>query len=104
MAQFDVHRNRGASRESTPYVVIVQSSFFDSYRRRVVIPLVEKTRVAKIENERLNPTFRVESVTVILHPLDIVSAPRNVLGKRVASLAEESDRIIAALDELLTRS
>src|SRR3989338_9324260 len=35
MAQFDVHRNIGKQRETIPYVVIVQSSLFDSYRRRV---------------------------------------------------------------------
>jgi toxin CcdB len=34
MAQFDVHKNPGKHREAIPYVVIVQSSLFDSYRRR----------------------------------------------------------------------
>ncbi|WP_373851344.1 CcdB family protein, partial [Delftia acidovorans] len=38
MAQFDVHRNKGALRDSIPYVVVVQSSLFDRYRRRVVVP------------------------------------------------------------------
>lgn len=32
MAQFYVHRNKGAMRESIPFVVIVQSSLFDRYR------------------------------------------------------------------------
>ncbi|WP_180288350.1 CcdB family protein [Delftia sp. 60] len=42
MAQFDVHRNKGALRDSIPYVVVVQSSLFDRYRRRVVVPLVRQ--------------------------------------------------------------
>jgi toxin CcdB len=45
MAQFDVHRNTGKQREAIPYVVIVQSSLFDSYRRRVVIPLVRRSHL-----------------------------------------------------------
>ena len=43
MAQFDVHRNKGALRESIPFVVLVQSAQFDRYRRRVVVPLVRLT-------------------------------------------------------------
>ena len=45
MAQFDVHRNVGKQREVIPYVVIVQSSLFESYRRRVVIPLVRRSHL-----------------------------------------------------------
>jgi hypothetical protein len=45
MAQFDVHRNIGKQSVAIPYVVIVQSSLFDSYRRRVVIPLVRRSNL-----------------------------------------------------------
>ena len=43
MAQFDVHRNKGALREAIPFVVLVQSAQFDGYRRRVVVPLVRRS-------------------------------------------------------------
>jgi hypothetical protein len=43
MAQFDVHRNPGRHRDSIPFVVIVQSTLYDDYRRRVVVPLVNKS-------------------------------------------------------------
>jgi hypothetical protein len=39
MAQFDVHRNPGRHRDRIPFVVVVQSSLYDGYRRRVVVPL-----------------------------------------------------------------
>lgn len=39
MAQFDVHRNKGQLQASIPFVVLVQSSLFDRYKRRVVVPL-----------------------------------------------------------------
>jgi|SRR5690348_2954419 toxin CcdB len=104
MAQFDVHRNPGGNSHSIPFVVVVQSSMFDGYRRRVVVPLVKKAHLEKIGYERFNPTFTIRSTSVVLHPLEIVSIPADKLGPRVGSLADEGDRIIGALDELLSRA
>jgi toxin CcdB len=103
MAQFDVHRNPGANSDSIPFIVVVQSSIFDGYQRRVVVPLVRKAHLEKIGYERFNPTFTIRSTAVVLHPLEIVSIPVDKLGARVGSLADHGDRIIGALDELLSR-
>jgi toxin CcdB len=103
MAQFDVHRNKGRNRDSIPYVVVVQSTLFDDYKRRVVVPLVRASAVGKITNPRFNPTFKIGSSSVVLHPLETVSVAVEDLGKPVDSLAREADRIIGAMDELLTR-
>jgi toxin CcdB len=102
MPQFDVHRNIGKQREDIPYVVLVQSSLYDSYRRRVVVPLVRKTVLGKISNPRFNPSFRIEKNHVVLHPLEIVSIANEQLGEYVESLDNEGGRIMDALDELLT--
>jgi toxin CcdB len=104
MAQFDVHRNVGKHRDSIPFVVVVQSSLFDGYRRRVVVPLVRRSEVGRLPDQRLNPSFKIKNVTVVLHPLEIVSIANDQLGEHVGSLATEGDAIIAALDELLTRA
>ena len=72
MAQFDVHRNTGKQKEAIPYVVIVQSSLYDGYRRRVVVPLVR--------------------------------AATDQLSREVGTLAKDGDRVIAVIDELLTRA
>jgi len=107
MAQFDVHRNIGKQREAIPYVVIVQSSLFDSYRRRVVIPLVRRSNLdnaAALIGLALNPAFTIEGIEVVLHPLEIVSVATEQLGEKVATLAQEDDRITGAMDELLTRA
>lgn len=104
MAQFDVHRNGGRHRDSIPYVVVVQSALFDDYGRRVVVPLVKASAVGTIANQRFNPTFKVGSTSVVLHPLEIVSVSVAQLGKPVASLANDGDRIVRALDDLLTRA
>lgn len=107
MAQFDVHRNKGALRESIPFVVVVQSAQFDRYRRRVVVPLVRRSALpgnTSTVGSRMNPVFQVEGVEVVLHPLDMVSVAREQLGEHVASLADHGQSIADALDELLTRS
>jgi toxin CcdB len=107
MAQFDVHRNKGALRDSIPFVVLVQSAQFDRYRRRVVVPLVRQTLLPKdtpTVGARMNPSFVIDGVRVVLHPLDVVSVAVDQLGEVVGSLAPEGQIIADALDELLTRS
>jgi toxin CcdB len=104
MAQFDVHRNIGQHKAAIPFVVVVQSSQFDNYRRRVVVPLVRAADVGPLQFAAFNPKFSVRGTKVVLHPLEIVSIPVARLGERVGSLAASSQEIIAALDELLTRA
>lgn len=107
MAQFDVHRNKGALKESIPFVVIVQSSLFDRYRRRMVVPLVLRSALpanTSIAGSRMNPVFEVEGVPLVLHPLDMVSVAVDQLGEHATSLAEQGQAIADALDELLTRA
>ena len=107
MAQFDVHRNKGALRDSIPFVVVVQSAQFDRYRRRVVVPLVRQTilpRDTPTVGARMNPTFVIDAVRVVLHPLDVVSVAVDQLGEVVGSLEQDGQIIADALDELLTRS
>jgi toxin CcdB len=104
MAQFDVHRNTGKHRDDIPYVVLVQSSLYDSYRRRVVVPMVRKSALGKVSNPRFNPAFKIENIQVVLHPLEIVSVPNELLGEYVRSLSSEGSRIMDALDELLTQA
>ena len=107
MAQFDVHRNKGALRDAIPFVVLVQSAQFDRYRRRVVVPLVRQTASPVGSNTagtRLNPVFVVDGLRVVLHPLDTVSVALDQLGERVGTLKQDGQAIADALDELLTRS
>jgi toxin CcdB len=107
MAQFDIHRNKGALRESIPFVVAVQSAQFDSYRRRLVVPLVRSSALATNRTtliERINPVFTIEGISVILHTLDMVSVALDQLGPYVGTLADQGQRITDAIDELLTRS
>jgi toxin CcdB len=93
-----------ALRDSPPFVVIVQSAQFDSYRRRVVVPLVRSAAIGKISHAAFNPTFKIRATSVVLHPLEMVSIPVHQLGALVGSLGDQSQLIVAALDDLLTRA
>jgi toxin CcdB len=102
MAQFDVYRNIGRQREVIPFVVAVQSSLYGDYSRRVVIPLVKASVLGGIANRRLNPTFKIKNIAVVLHPLEIVSVPFSSLGVSVDSLKAVAECVIGSLDDLLT--
>ncbi len=104
MAQFDVHRNPGRYTESAPFVVVVQSSQFDYFRRRVVVPLVRTSEMGKLTYPAFNPTFSVNGIAVALDPLDMVAVPLEKLGPAVESLAEHGQAIVNALDELFSRA
>lgn len=52
----------------------------------------------------LNPSFHIEELDVVLHPLEMVSVPVERLGERIGTLAAEGDRIIAAIDIVIARA
>lgn len=104
MAQFDVHRNTGRRCDAIPFVVIVQSSQFKSYRRTVVVPLVRASTLDVLHFPAFNPAFTVKGIKVVLHPLEIVSIPVGKLGALVGSLAYAGQAVAAALDELFSRA
>jgi toxin CcdB len=107
MPQYDVHLNPGPMQAKVPMVVLVQSSLFDGYRRRVVMPLVLRSALpagAKVAGTRMNPVFKIKGQTLVLHPLDMVSVANDQLGPCVGTLADQGQVIADALDELLTRS
>lgn len=104
MAQFDVYRNRGQTRDNAPFFVTIQSALYDGYERRVVVPLIRKSSLDKIISPLLNPTFVIDGIPVVLNPLETFPIPKDKLGKFVHSLSDEGDRIVDALDELITRA
>lgn len=104
MAQFDVHPNPGIRTREIPFVVVIQSRRLDRSKRRVVVPLINKSIFSKIDEPRLNPAFVVLGQDVVLDPLQIVSIAADALGPRIASLAENGDDIAAALDIVTSRA
>jgi toxin CcdB len=65
---------------------------------------VRAAEIGRISYAAFNPTFKIRGVSVVLHPLEIVSVPLDQLGDVVGSLSDEGQSIVAALDELLTHA
>lgn len=103
MAQFDVYRNTNpGSRDAIPYFLLLQHDVIETRALRVVAPLVPLAH-AELPINRLNPIFEVEGAKVILSTLEIAGVPPSLLGHEiVASLDAHRDRIIAAVDFLVT--
>ncbi len=97
----DVLRNplRG-SRLEKPYVVCLQHHLLDHVGTRVTASLLLEP-VGSIGN-RLHPEILVDSRVLYLDPTDIMTFSIAHLGKPVANLAAERDRILAALDLVFT--
>jgi hypothetical protein len=103
LAQFDVHRNpSAATRGQIPYVLVVQSDALVDASRRVVMPLARRDEI-KTRVETLNPEFVIDGIACVAMPLDVVSVPLSALGEVIANLADRSDSIIRAIDELVAR-
>jgi toxin CcdB len=101
--QLSVHRNPGRNKTVLPFVVVVQSNRFRTSGRRVVVPLVVAGAFRAPDSD-VGPHFVIEGQEVVLDPLQITNVPRDALGPSVASLVGEEERVVGALDILLSRA
>jgi toxin CcdB len=101
MAQYDVHRNRGRSAGMRPYLIVVQSGLLHRWNRRVVVPLARTDAFEPALD--LNPWVIVAGDRCRLLAHEIANVPIQTLGELVANLDADSDRIVAALDLVLSR-
>lgn len=101
MNQFDVCENLEAEeKERAPYWVILQSKQVNVTNVCVVAPLVRLRFIEPMR--RLNPTFEIDREVLALSMLEITSTHRRWIGRRVGSLDQDRDKIIAAVDMLFT--
>lgn len=102
MAQFDVYENPNpASRKSIPYLLDVQTDLLDNLATRVVVPLVTTSAMPN-PGRHLNPAFSIGKTVVIMSTAEIAGVSVKSLGKKVCSIKEYRNEIVAALDFLIT--
>ena len=99
--QFDVVRNPvSAWRADKPFLICIQHDFLFESRTRALAALVIPGSVKP--TPRLYPQLVVLGQKLILTPDDLVTLGTRQLGKPVTNLKSERERIIAAIDMILT--
>jgi toxin CcdB len=94
VAQFDVHHlGKGL-------VVDCQSDLLDPIDTCFVLPLTPRTHVQQVA-QRLNPIFEIDGREYLLLTQAAAAVRRAELGAVIASLADRSFEITAALDVLI---
>jgi len=103
MAHLDVYPNPDSRTKAViPFVVDVQSNLLNSLPGCVVIPLARADALETLPALRLNPTFKIEGMSVIALTQDLTPVPRHMLKFPVTSLSTQRDDILAAIDFLFT--
>ncbi|HRX69690.1 MAG: CcdB family protein [Gammaproteobacteria bacterium] len=103
MAQFTVYRNANRrTRNTIPYLLDVQSDLLADLRTRVVIPLALSAHLNDRSMTTLTPTFELKGQTLVLLTPQLAGIPLQELGEPITDWTTHRDRIIAALDFLLT--
>lgn len=98
MARFDVYQ---APPGDLGLWLDCQADLLSHLSHRLVIPLIPPDQ-AHLPMARLNPLLRVGDNELVMMTHFASAVPVRELQHRVASLAHERDRIMQALDMLLT--
>lgn len=103
MAQFTVYRNRNpGSKAEYPLLLDIQTDLLDELATRVVIPLTRAAGLVRRPIGNLMPIVVVGGEEYVAVTQDLAGIHGSSLGPRVASVAEQRDAIVAALDFLIS--
>lgn len=101
MKQFDVYDNPDPTgRRHVPYVVIIRHDRFAAMSHALVAPLID-LQVARPQTE-LFPTFTIEGRDLVLDVTDMAAIATRHLQIRAATLSGQHERIVKALDLLVS--
>lgn len=102
MSQFDVYENTNPETNQTiPYLLDVQADLLDTLATRVVAPLITVSSAGKAIRH-LNPEFTVKETAVVMSTAELAGISARSLDKKVETLKDRREEIIAALDFLFT--
>lgn len=102
MAQFDVYRNNNPkTQKAVPYLLDVQADVLAALATRVVVPLVTLSAMGKPAKD-LNPQFKIRRTAVVMSTAQLAGIDKQDLGAKVASLKEQRETVLAAVDFLLS--
>jgi toxin CcdB len=103
VTQFAVYRNKNPRTKSTfPLLVDVQSDLLEPLSTRVVIPLTKVAGLAKKPVGHLTPTVPFDGDSYVLMTPQLAGIARTDLGAQAGTLVAEREKIMSAVDFLLT--
>jgi toxin CcdB len=102
MAQFDVFANPfPRSQKRQPFLISLQSDLMSRSLDTVVVAPLEPADGDTFA-DKLNPRMTIEDAPFVLIAQELVTVRKSALGQPRGSLADERQRITAALDVLFT--
>ncbi|MFN4157657.1 MAG: CcdB family protein [Gemmobacter sp.] len=93
MARYDLY----AAPDGSGFRLDVQADLLDGLATRVVVPVLPLAEAPKPAG-RLNPLVAIDGVDCVLVTQFLSAIPVQDLGRRVGSLADQAEAVMAALD------
>ena len=104
--QYDVYPNPSPRmRDEYPYVVDIQSRWFEQLPTRLVVPLLSLNSSVRAR-QYLSPVLMIEDQQVLFVPWQIQTIPVVALGQPFTSLADDDlgNQIINAIHLVISRA
>ena len=103
MPQFALYRNRNpTSRTRFPLLLDIQSDLLEGLATRVVVPLALASAARARSMRSLTPVLKFEGKEFLMLTPQVAGITARELGPAVGDLASDRDKIVAALDFLLS--
>lgn len=101
--QFDVYPNPSSRmRDVYPFVVDLQSDVLGGLPTRLVAPLSRSRVPADQVPRRLSPVFDVNGESLMLVAFEAAPLDKRLLRKKVSSLKDGANAVVAAMDAVLS--
>jgi len=103
MPQFAVYKNRNeVTRGRFPLLLVVQSDLLEPLKTRVVVPLSPAVTAKARAMQSLTPNITVAGKEYLMVTPQLAGISVSQIGALVDTVASERDKIIAAIDLLMT--
>jgi toxin CcdB len=99
LMQCDVHRNTDDASGEIPFLLDIQANLLGDLQTRVVVPLIRAGSFGR-RATRLHPRFTIDGQDVVMATHLVAAVRKQGLGGVVASLRNERDIVLNAIDVL----
>jgi toxin CcdB len=102
MAQFDIHANLNPqTKKFAPFLIDLQNDYFGSLKTRLVVPLIS-SKIQRLAPSMLNPSIEVQGKSLWVSVHEMASVPLGTLGPIVSSAEGHRNKILGAVDFLIS--